>query len=74
MRVNPNAASNTIVDASVETDNNIVYVANTAVSKKNKMRGIFRKASRLVEKATSFDPTPNDGNGIRIANFEIALN
>jgi hypothetical protein len=73
MRASGNTVTTDVIDAAAETDNNIVYVANTSVSKKNKMRGIFRKASRFVEKATNFDPTGKDGDGIRIANFEIAL-
>lgn len=55
------------------TDNQI-EVLNTTVSKKNKMRGFFRKVSRVVEKTTSIGPGENEnGRGLRIANFEIAL-
>ena len=60
------------VDASFAEDNNVVYVANTTVSKKNKLRGVFRKASRIFEKATNIDPTEGD-RSVRIAGFEIAL-
>lgn len=31
-----------------------VYFANTAVSKRNKFRGVFRKATRILDKVTSF--------------------
>lgn len=48
-----------------------IEILNTAVSKKNKLRGLFRKVSRVVEKTTNIEP--GDGRGIRIANFEIAL-
>lgn len=48
-----------------------IEILNTAVSKKNKLRGLFRKVSRVVEKMTNIEP--GDGRGIRIANFEIAL-
>jgi hypothetical protein len=48
-----------------------IEILNTSISKKNKLRGLFRKVSRVVEKTTSIDP--NDVKGIRIANFEIAI-
>ena len=51
-----------------DQDNDILYVANTTVNKKNKLRGIFRKASRFIEKATHLDAT---NRGIRVANIEI---
>ena len=42
----------------------------TASINKTPLRGFFRKVSRVVDKVTN----PNDnGNGIRIANLEIAL-
>jgi hypothetical protein len=40
-------------------------------NKKNRMRGILRKVSRVFEKATSADGEEN--RNIRIANFQIAL-
>jgi len=49
-----------------------IEILNTTISKKNKLRGIFRKVSRVVEKTTNIEATEN-GRGIRIANFEIAL-
>ena len=54
-----------------ESDNDIIYVANTSVSKKNKLRGLVRQASRLFEKATSLEPVRN--RGIRIASFEVGM-
>ncbi|MBC7828897.1 MAG: hypothetical protein H7122_14205 [Chitinophagaceae bacterium] len=51
--------------------NDEIEILNTTVSKKNKLRGLFRKVSRVVEKTTNIEP--GDGRGIRIANFEIAL-
>ena len=51
--------------------NDEIEILNTTVSKKNKLRGLFRKVSRVVEKTTNIEP--GDGKGIRIANFEIAL-
>lgn len=55
--------------------NDRIEVLNTSVSNKNKMRGFFRKVSRVVTKATSFGNGENsdDKKGLRIANFEIAL-
>lgn len=52
-----------------------IEVLNTTISNKNRMRGFFRKVSRVVDKATSFGNGDNSDNkkGLRIANFEIAL-
>ena len=41
-------------------------------NKKNRMRGFFRKVSRVFDKATNADPD-NDKSSIRIASFEIGL-
>ena len=60
------------VEAAFADENNVVYIANTTISKKNKLRGVFRKASRIFEKATNIDPTEGD-RALRIAGFEIAL-
>lgn len=54
-----------------QASNEEIEILNTSISKKNKLRGLFRKVSRVVEKATSIDP--GDVKGIRIANFEIAV-
>ena len=53
-----------------DSNSDIVFVANTSVNKKSRLRGVFRKASRFIEKATNLEP----GNrGIRVANVEIGL-
>ena len=51
--------------------NDQIEILNTTVSKKNKLRGLLRKVSRVVEKTTNIET--GDGKGIRIASFEIAL-
>jgi hypothetical protein len=60
----------------LQTNNNtnpddVFYVANTS-SKKSKLRGIFRKVSRVFDKTANAD---NDDNkhGILIGSFQIAL-
>lgn len=55
-----------------ETDKDNFAVLTSNVSSKNKMRGFFRKVTRVVEKATNISPG-EDSKGIHIANFEIAL-
>jgi hypothetical protein len=47
-----------------------LYTAND--NKKNRMRGFFRKVSRVFDKATNAD-TDNGKSSIRIASFEFAL-
>ena len=44
----------------------------TASNKKNRMRGLFRKVSRVFERNTNLEPGENN-RAIRIASFEIAL-
>ena len=59
--------------ASLSDDKNeddVLYVSSTAVRKQNPLRGIFRKASRFVERTTNAKP---DGSGIMIGNLSIAL-
>ena len=58
--------------------NNELEVLNTSINK-NTSRGFFRKIGRVVGKVTNIGPkadkeTNDDNKGIRIANFEIALN
>jgi hypothetical protein len=36
-----------------ENDNNTIYFANTSLPKKSKLRGVFRKATRFLDKVTS---------------------
>lgn len=35
-------------------DDDIIYIANTSLPKKTKLRGVFRKATRILDKVTSF--------------------
>lgn len=37
----------------VQTSDDNIYFANTSVSKRNKFRGVFRKATRILDKVTS---------------------
>jgi len=63
-----------VYDTPVYTENSdkdIIYIANTSISKKNKLRGLVRQASRMFAKATSLEPVRN--RGVRIASFEIGL-
>jgi anti-sigma factor RsiW len=53
-----------------EEDDN-VYIANTTVDKKNKLRGLFRKVTRVFEKTTNLPAV--EEKGILIGNLEIAL-
>ena len=65
--------NNEIRYASLSDDKNeddVLYVSNTAVRKQNPLRGMFRKASRFVERTTNAKPA--DG-GILIGNLSIAL-
>jgi hypothetical protein len=64
------------VHQALQTSNNtnpddVFFVANTS-SKKSKLRGIFRKVSRVFDKTTNAD---NDDNkhGVLIGGFQIAL-
>lgn len=65
-------ATTSYAELQMEPDNNIIYVANTSVSKKNKLRGLLRKATRVFERATNIQPS-DENKGIRIANLEFAL-
>lgn len=60
--------------ASYAVNDGSIQVMNTSISNKTKMRGFFRKVSRVMEKATNIGPGENDNRkGVRIANFEIPL-
>lgn len=61
-----------VTDPEQDINSNVIYIANTSISKKNKLRGILRTASRVFEKTASLQPSGNK-KGIRIANFEIGL-
>lgn len=56
--------------ARVEEDE--FQILNTSISKKNTLRGLFRKVSRVVGKATNVDASENN-KGIQIASFEIGI-
>jgi hypothetical protein len=45
---------------------------NTTSGKKNRMRGLFRKVSRVLDKTISADPE-NKKRGLRIGNYQIAF-
>lgn len=37
----------------IENNNDNIYFANTTISKRNKLRGVFRKATRILDRVTS---------------------
>lgn len=49
----------------------VIYASNTD-NRKNRMRGFFRKVSRVFDKTTNADPD-HEKSSIRIASFEFAL-
>lgn len=63
------AVANTAWDLNSNTDEELI----SAQPRKGKMRGLFRKVSRVFEKATNADSDDNRKGNIRIANFEIDL-
>lgn len=56
--------------ADQETDENVVF-ANIPVDKKNSLRGIFRKATRFIDKNTSFRASKN--SSLLVGNITIAF-
>lgn len=56
--------------AYIEEDNGIDF-ANVTVDRKNKLRGLFRKVTRVFEKTTNLPAV--EERGILIGNLEIAL-
>ena len=57
-------------DGDEAADPEVIYTSND--NKKNRMRGFFRKVSRVFDKTTNADPD-HEKSSIRIAAFEIAL-
>jgi hypothetical protein len=47
-------AKNEQIAYAPENNDNMIYFANTSLPKKSKLRGVFRKASRILDKVTSF--------------------
>lgn len=76
-RVRVMAAANVLPNVSDEpddaetSDKEDIYFANTTVDRKNKLRGLFRKVTRVFEKTTNLPAI--EEKGILIGNFEIAL-
>ena len=70
--VGPESTTANYVADNTDTYKDNFAVLTSNVSSKNKMRGFFRKVTRVVEKATNIGPG-EDKKGIHIANFEIAL-
>lgn len=58
-----------VLVSSVNNEN--VILANMPADRKNSLRGLFRKASRLIDKTTSFRPAKR--SGLAIGNIEIAF-
>lgn len=73
--VTNNNDGNNYIKQALQTTNNtnpedVFYIANTS-SKKSKLRGIFRKVSRVFDKTTNADD--DNKHGILIGSFQIAL-
>jgi hypothetical protein len=54
-------------------DDDGVYIGNVSINKAP-LRGLFRKVTRVLDKATSVEPNEDSKGGIRIASFSIARN
>jgi hypothetical protein len=52
------------------SDEDEIYVGAVSVNK-SPLRGLFRKVTRVFDKATSIEPEENSKGGIRIASFSI---
>ncbi len=68
-------------DNTIAKDNTIVLasegipIEDPSANKKNKLRGLFRKVTRVFGKATNADDDNNDNNkhGVLIGSFKVAL-
>ena len=60
------------ISYAVENDENKdkVFVSNTSLNKKNALRGLFRKASRFVQRTTR-SGQDEEGSGLLIGNFAL---
>jgi len=65
------STNNATVEYVSEPDVDNTYASTD--DKKNKMRGFFRKVSRVFEKTANIDDNGNEKRAIRIASFEFAL-
>jgi hypothetical protein len=57
----------------IPADDDGVYIGNVSINKAP-LRGLFRKVTRVLDKATSVEPNEDSKGGIRIASFSIARN
>lgn len=69
--VKTNAGNDYILQVAMNS-NNVEYIniANTSVNK-NKLRGLFRKVSRVLEKTTNADD--NNKHSLAIGNIHVSL-
>lgn len=65
-------ASQTLPDNSITNDTEDDLIGEPASSKKTKLRGLFRKVSRVLEKTTGRDD-PDDKHKVLIGGFQFAL-
>jgi hypothetical protein len=57
----------------LQDDEDPLYVGSTTVSKKNNLRGVIRKASRMIEKNTSMGNGEGSRKEILIGNLSLSL-
>jgi hypothetical protein len=71
MKIETNETAN-VQFASNNSNDEPLYIGNTSINKKNALRGIFRKASRVIERGGNI-VEGNGKKGILIGNIEIGL-